>query len=271
MGQFDGKTGLICGVFNEDSIAWSIARVVLEQGATCGFTHLPDKDPERPKNQKRVSQLIDPFGDQGAFLVPMDVTLDAHIASVAATTAEKLGKLDFLIHAIAFAPPEDLKRETVATSREGFLTAMNISVYSLIALTNAVREMLNPGASVLTLTYFGGEKCVPGYNVMGICKAALDSTVQYLAYDLGLQQARVNAISAGPVRTISGRGAGVDRMLSLYEAVSPLQRNITTEELGNTGAFLLGSHSSGITGEILHLDCGYNIMGSPGRAAEKMG
>lgn len=268
MGLFEGKKGLICGVFNSDSIAWSISHRLLEEGATAGFTHLPDKD--RPKNHGRVEQLISPYGDQAAFLMPLDVTIDDHIAAVAKKTADTFGKIDFLIHAIAFAPPEDLKKETILTSREGFLTAMNISVYSLISLSAAVRDLLNPGASVLTLTYFGGEKCVPGYNVMGICKAALDSTVQYLAYDLGLQQARCNAISAGPVRTISGRGAGVDKMLQLYEAVAPLQRNITADEIGHTGAFLLSDRSSGITGEILHLDCGYNIMGSPGRAADKM-
>jgi enoyl-[acyl-carrier protein] reductase I len=165
---------------------------------------------------------------------------------------------------------EDLKRDTVETSRAGFLMAMEISAYSLIALTNAARGVMKDGASVLTLTYFGGEKCVPGYNVMGVCKAALDSIVKYLAFDLGPRGIRVNALSAGPLQTISGRGAGVDQMLGLYEAMAPLGRNITHEEAGKCGAFLLSDMSSGVTAEILHLDAGYNAMGSPGRMVDQI-
>jgi enoyl-[acyl-carrier protein] reductase I len=180
-------------------------------------------------------------------------------------TAKEFGKIDFLLHAIAFASMEDLKRDTIETSRAGFLMAMEISAYSLIAVCNAARPILNDGASIATMTYFGGEKAVPGYNVMGICKAALDSIVKYMAYDLGPRGIRVNALSAGPVRTLAGRGAGVEDMLGLYEKMAPLGRNITHEEVGRTGAFLLSSMSDGITGEILHVDCGYNMMGSPGR------
>ena len=169
------------------------------------------------------------------------------------------------MHSIAFASLDDLKRDTIETSRGGFKMAMEISAYSLIAVCNAARPILNDGASILTMTYFGGEKAVPGYNVMGICKAALDCSVKYLAYDLGPRGIRVNAMSAGPLRTLAGRGAGVDDMLGLYEKMAPLGRNITHEEVGRTGSFLLSTMSDGITGEILHVDCGYNIMGSPGR------
>lgn len=269
-GLFEGKKGLVTGVFNKQSIAWAIAERVLAEGGVCGFTHMPDKpDDERKKNEGRVRKLID--GQSGAkFLQPMDVTLDEHVEAVAGRCKEDLGSLDFLLHSIAFAPPEDLKKDTVDTSREGFKTAMAISVHSLMALTSATKELLNPGASVLTLTYFGGEKAVPGYNVMGVCKAALDATVKYLAYDLGPRGVRVNALSAGPLQTISGRGAGVDEMLGLYEAMAPLGRNITHEEVGKSGVYLLSDMSSGVTAEILHLDGGYNAMGSPGRMLEKI-
>jgi enoyl-[acyl-carrier protein] reductase I len=200
----------------------------------------------------------------------MDVTNDEQIAELMNAAHNKLGKLDFLLHSIAFALPEDLKRDTIETSRAGFKLAMEISAYSLIALANAARGILNDVASILTLTYYGGERPVPGYNVMGVCKAALDSVVKYLAYDLGPRGIRVNALSPGPLQTISGRGAGVDEMLGLYEAMAPLGRNITHEEAGKCGAFLLSDTSSGITGEILHLDGGYNIMGSPGRMLDRV-
>jgi enoyl-[acyl-carrier protein] reductase I len=147
--------------------------------------------------------------------------------------------------------------------------AMEVSVYSLIAVANAARDLLAPGAGIVTMTYYGGEKAVPGYNVMGVCKAALDSVVKYLAYDLGPRGVRVNAVSAGPVRTLAGRGAGVDDMLPLYEGMAPLGRNVTHEEVGRTAGFLLSDLASGITGEILHVDAGYNIMGSPGRLLDR--
>lgn len=269
MGWFAGKKGLILGVANDHSIAWAIAQEVMNAGAVCGFTHLPDRpDDERQRNRRRVSQLTDPQPN-AKFLIPLDVNNDDQIRQVMEATKSELGEIDFLIHAIAFAPLEDLKRDTVETSREGFRIAMETSAYSLIAVTNAARAVLKDRASVVTLTYFGGEKVVPGYNIMGVCKAALDSIVKYLAYDLGPRGIRVNAISAGPLRTLAGRGAGVDDMLSLYEHMAPMGRNITHEEVGRTGAFLLSDMSDGITGEILHIDAGYNVMGSPGRMVEK--
>jgi enoyl-[acyl-carrier protein] reductase I len=267
---FADKRGLITGVFNKQSIAWAIAEEILNGGGECGFSYMPDKpDDERKKNLGRVSKLTE-GNPQVKFLQPMDVTNDEHIAELMEVAKDKLGRLDFLLHSIAFALPDDLKRDTIETSRAGFKLAMEISAYSLIALANAARPLLTPGASILTLTYFGGERAVPGYNVMGICKAALDSAVKYLAFDLGAVGVRVNALSPGPLQTVSGRGAGVDEMLGLYESVAPLGRNVTHEEAGQCGAFLLSNMSSGVTGEILHLDGGYNMMGSPGRMLDKI-
>ena len=270
MGMFSGKKGLITGVFNEKSIAWAIAELIMREGGVCGFTYMPDKaDDARQKNLGRISKLVE--GQPNAkFFTPMDATNDEQIAAAMTRCEAEIGKIDFLLHSIAFAPPEDLKGDTVDTSREGFKIAMEISAYSLIALTKGAKGVLNDGASVLTLTYYGGEKCVPGYNIMGVCKAALDSIVKYLAFDLGPRGIRVNALSAGPLQTISGRGAGVDQMLSLYEAMAPLGRNITHEEAGKCGAFLLSDMSAGVTAEILHLDGGYNAMGSPGRMVDQI-
>jgi enoyl-[acyl-carrier protein] reductase I len=267
---FANKRGLITGVFNKQSIAWAIAERIMDEGGVCGFSYMPDKpDDERKKNLGRVSKLTE-GNPRAAFLQPMDVTNDEQIAALISVAREKLGGIDFMLHSIAFALPDDLKGDTIDTSRAGFKLAMEISAYSLIALSKAARDVLNEGASILTLTYYGGERPVPGYNVMGICKAALDSIVKYLAYDLGPRKVRVNALSPGPLQTISGRGAGVDEMLGLYEAMAPLGRNVTHEEAGKCGAFLLSELSSGITGEILHLDGGYNIMGSPGRMLERV-
>lgn len=265
MGLFDGKKGLILGVANDHSIAWAIADFIMKEGGQCGFTHLPDRpDDARQRNRHRVALLTDKEPN-AKFLIPMDVCNDADIRSVMAHTAKEFGKIDFMLHSIAFASLDDLKNDTIKTSRDGFKMAMEISAYSLIATANAAQEIMNDGGSIATMTYFGGERAVPGYNVMGVCKAALDSIVKYLAFDLGPRGIRVNALSAGPMRTLAGRGAGVDDMLILYEQMSPLLRNMTHEEIGRTGAFLLADMSSGITGEILHVDGGYNIMGSPGR------
>jgi enoyl-[acyl-carrier protein] reductase I len=265
MGLFDGKKGLIIGVANDHSIAWAIAQFVMAEGAVCGFTHLPDRaDDERQRNRRRVAMLTDPIPN-AKFLLPMDVCKDSDIQAVMSRSAEEFGNLDFLVHAVAYATLEDLKRDTVETSRDGFKLAMEISAYSLIAVANSAKDIMSPRSSIVTLTYFGGEKAVPGYNVMGICKAALDSTVKYLAYDLGPRGVRVNAVSAGPIKTLAGRAAGVEDMLLLYEKMAPLGRNVSHEEVGRTGGFLLSDMSDGITGEVLHLDGGYNIMGSPGR------
>ncbi|MFO0818714.1 MAG: enoyl-ACP reductase [Pirellulales bacterium] len=270
MGYFDGKKGLILGVANERSIAWAIAKEIMDQGGICGFSHLPDKpEDDKKKNRRRVSMCTDQYPQAVKFLEPLDVSKDQDIATIMAKAEAEFGKIDFLLHSIAFASLDDLKRDTIETSREGFKMAMEISAYSLIAVTNAARKILNPGAAVLTMTYFGGEKCVPGYNVMGICKAALEASMRYLAYDLGPQGIRVNALSAGPLKTLAGSAAGVGEMQTLYEEVAPLGRNVTHEEVGRTGAWLLSNFSDGITAEVLHVDGGYNAMGSPGRMIDR--
>jgi len=268
--NFEGKKGLILGVANDHSIAWAIARKIMESGGQCGFTHLPDRpDDERQRNRRRVAKLTDQFAG-AKFLLPMDAQNDDDIRSLFRHTQDTFGKIDFLLHSIAFADRDDLGKDTVETSREGFKLAMDVSVYTLIACTNAAKEIMEPGGAIATMTYFGGEKCVPGYNVMGIAKAALDATVRYLAYDMGPRGIRVNALSAGPIRTLAGRAAGVEEMLELYEHMAPLGRNVSHEEVGRTGAFLLSDASEGVTGEILHVDGGYHAMGSPGRLLERI-
>jgi enoyl-[acyl-carrier protein] reductase I len=268
--DFSGKKGLILGVANDHSIAWAIAKRILDGGGHCGFTHLPDReDDPRQRNRRRVSQLTDAY-ENARFLVPLDAQDDAQIRNVVERAVEEFGQLDFVLHSIAFADRADLGRETVLTSRHGFQLAMDVSVYSLIAVTAAVREHMAPDGAIATMTYFGGEKCVPGYNVMGICKAALEATVRYLAFDMGAQGVRVNALSAGPMRTLAGRAAGVDEMLQLYEHMAPLGRNVTHDEVGASGAFLLHPLSNGVSGEILHIDGGYHAMGSPGRLLERL-
>jgi len=268
--NFEGKKGLIIGVANDHSIAWSIAKEILEAGGRCGFTHLPDRpDDDKKRNRRRVAKLTDQF-DNAEFLLPMDANQDEDIESVFEHTSQAFGKIDFLLHSIAFADRDDLGRETLYTSRKGFHLAMESSVYSLMAITAAAEPLLNPGGSVLTMTYYGGEKCVPGYNVMGVCKAALDASMRYLAFEMGGRQVRVNALSAGPIRTLAGRAAGVEEMLQMYEHMAPLGRNVTHEEVGKTGAFLLSDDSSGISGEIIHVDGGYHAMGSPGRLLDEI-
>ncbi len=271
MGLFDGKKGLILGVANDRSIAWAVAQEIMRQGGECGFTHLPDKpEDDKQKNQRRVAKCLEDGKHEAKFLVPLNVQSDENIAAVMQRAKEEFGKIDFLLHSIAYADLNDLKRDTIATSREGFKMAMDISAYSLIAVCNAAKDILSERSSVLTMTYFGGEKCVPGYNVMGICKAALDATMRYMAFDLGPRGVRVNALSAGPLKTLAGMGAGVNDMLPLYAAMAPLGRNITHDEAGRVGAFLLSDMSDGITAEIMHLDGGYNAMGSPGRLLDRI-
>ncbi|MBK97161.1 MAG: enoyl-[acyl-carrier-protein] reductase FabI [Planctomycetaceae bacterium] len=271
MGLFDGKKGLVLGVANDRSIAWAIAKTIMEEGGEIGFTHLPDRpDDEKQKNRRRVTKCTDQFPEQTKFVVPMNVQDDDNIAAVMETAKQEFGEIDFLLHSIAFADRDDLNRDTVETSRDGFKMAMEISAYSLIAVANAAKGIIKDNGAIATMTYFGGEKCVPGYNVMGICKAALEAAVRYLAYDFGPRGVRVNALSAGPLKTLAGSAAGVSEMLTMYQDIAPLCRNITHDEVGRSGAFLLSDFSDGITGEVLHIDGGYNAMGSPGRLLDKV-
>jgi len=271
MGLFDGKKGLIIGVANDRSIAWAIAKRIMDEGGQCGFTHLPDKpEDEKQKNRRRVSRCTDNY-ESAKFLVPLDVRSDEQIAEVIAKTKDEFGTIDFLLHSVAFASLEDLKVDTIETSRDGFLLAMEISAYSLLAVCNAAKDVMANPSSIATMTYLGGEQCVPGYNVMGVCKAALDACMKYAAHDLGPRGIRVNAISAGPLKTLASSAVGAKGMEQLYEHTSPLCRNITHDDVAGAGAYLLSEMSGGVTGEILHVDGGYNIMGSPGRLLDKFG
>ena len=262
MGLFTGKKGMVLGVANDFSIAWAISRKLLDEGAEVGFTHLPGE-----KMERRVRKLAEPIGAK--LITPCDVQQDEDVARVFREAGETYGTLDFVLHSIAFAPINDIKCPYVESSREGFRTAMDISVYSLAIVSRHAATVMPNGGAIATLTYYGGEKVVSGYNMMGVCKAALDASVRYLAYDLGPRKIRVNGLSAGPVKTLAASAVGdSDKLAGLYEAVSPMGRNIEREEVGTAGMFLLSDLSSGITGEILHVDCGYNIMGSPGRAIE---
>ncbi len=261
MGLFSGKKGLVLGVANDYSIAWAISDKMLNEGAEIGFTHLPGE-----KMERRVRRTI-PADTK--FVTPCDVSKDEDVARVFEEAHKSMGDLDFVLHSIAFAPLEDLRKPFVESSREGFKLAMDISVYSLAIVARHAATCMPNGGSIATLTYYGGEKVVAGYNMMGVCKAALDAAVKYLAYDLGPKKIRVNALSAGPVKTLAASAVGdSDKLAGLYEMVSPLQRNITREEVGSAGMFLLSDLASGISGEILHVDAGYNAMGSPGRAVE---
>lgn len=261
MGLFTGKKGLVFGVANDFSIAWAISKRLLDEGAEVGFTHLPGE-----KMERRVRRTV-PADTK--FITPCDVSKDEDIARVFAEAKDAMGPLDFVLHSIAFASMDDLKGPFVNCSRDGFKLAMDISVYSLAIIARHAAEAMTNGGSIATLTYFGGERVVSGYNMMGVCKAALDMSVRYLAYDLGPRNIRVNAISAGPVKTLAASAVGdSDKLAGLYEAVSPMGRNIERDEVGSAGMFILSDLASGITGEILHVDCGYNVMGSPGRAVE---
>ncbi len=263
MGLFTGKKGLVFGIANDRSIAWAITQKLHEEGAEIGFTHLPDKDPERPRMERRLRQLVDPLNPK--LVMPCDVSNDANVDAVFAKAKEVYGTLDFVLHSIAFASVEDLKGPVYNCSRDGFKLAMDISCFSLIALAKRAKDLLVPGGAMLTLTYLGGEKVIPGYNMMGLCKSALESSVEYLAHELGSEkQIRVNALSAGPLKTLAASAVGdFDLMQKLYEEFSPLRRNVTFEEVGNTGMFLLSHLASGITGENVHVDCGYHVMGAP--------
>lgn len=262
MGLFDGKKGLVFGIANDHSIAWAITQQLHAEGAEMGFTHLPDRDPERPRMERRLRKLVEPLDTK--MIEACDVTNDEQLDHVFDVAASTYGNIDFMLHSIAYAPMDDLKGEVVDVSRDGFKLSMEISVYSLMTLARRARPLLSSGGSILTLTYLGGEKVIPGYNVMGLCKSALESTTEYLASELGPEGIRVNALSAGPIKTLSSSAVGdFDLMLDLYKTLSPLRRNVEADEVGKTGMFLLSDLASGITGETLHVDSGYHIMGAP--------
>jgi len=256
MGLLDGKKALIFGVANDHSIAWGIARALHDEGATVGFSSVESLI------EKRVRPLASSIGS--TFVEPCDVQSDDQIRDVMDKWRTAEGDLDILVHALAFAKREDLEGGFVRTSREGFALALDVSAYSLVALAREARPLLKAGSSVITLTYYGAEKVVGNYNVMGVAKAALEACVRYLAADLGPDGIRVNAISAGPVRTLAAAGiAGFKKMYGAFAEVAPLRSNITIEDVGKTAVYLASDLSSAVTGEVIYVDGGFNVLGVP--------
>ena len=257
MPMLEGKTGIVLGVANKRSIAWAIAQALAREGMRLAFTY------QGERLKASVEELAGTLSNSPLTL-PCDVTNDAEIESVFKAVDEQFGRLDCLVHSVAFAPREDLENEFVRTSREGFKLAHDISAYSLVALTRAALPLFEKGGggSVLALTYLGAVKAVEGYNVMGVAKASLEASVRYLAANLGPRNVRVNAVSAGPVNTLAARGIkGFTTMLKHHAEKAPLRRNVELEEVANAALFLASPMSGGITGEVLYVDCGYNIMG----------
>lgn len=255
MELFKDKRVLIFGVANERSIAWGIAQAMQQQGARLGFTYASEAI------EKRARPLAEGIGAE--LILPCDVTSDEQIGDVFSVLRKQWGGLDVLVHAVAFANREDLEGSYLETSRAGFKLALDISAYSLVTLSRAAAPLMQPaGGSVVTLTYYGSEKVVLGYNVMGVAKAALEASVRYLAADLGPQNIRVNAISAGPIKTLAAAGIkGFKSILHVVEEKAPLRRNVTQEDVANTALFLCSDMAAAITGEVVHVDCGYNILG----------
>lgn len=250
-----GKKGLIVGLANDKSIAYGIAQALHTQGAQMAFTYLNEA------LQKRVEPIAAGFNNSPVY--KLDVSDESDMEAIAAKVAADFGQIDFLVHSVAFAPKEALTEGFMKTSKSAFQIAMDISVYSLIDLTNRLESVLAPGASIITLSYLGGPKYIPNYNVMGVAKAALESTVRYMAVELGaLKGQRVNAISAGPIRTLAASGIGdFKQILNWNEANAPLRKNVTIEEVGNSAMYLLSDLASGVSGEVHYVDAGYNIMG----------
>lgn len=256
MGLLDGKVALIFGVANDRSIAWGIAQAFFREGARLGISYAGEA------LEKRVRPLAPLVGCD--FVEPCDVADDEQIQRIAQKAANHFGKIDILVHAIAFANREELNGPYYNTSRAGFHLAMDISVYSFTALAQAFQPYIPAGGALLTLTYYGSEKVAPHYNVMGVAKAALEASVRYLAYDFGQQGVRVNAISAGPIRTLAAAGvSGFKEMYKRYAEVAPLRAHVTIEDVGNAAVFLCSDLAAKTTGEVLFVDSGYNILGIP--------
>ncbi|HUR17098.1 MAG TPA: enoyl-ACP reductase [Candidatus Limnocylindrales bacterium] len=256
MGLLDGKKALIFGVANDHSIAWGIAKAFHEHGAQIGFSSL------EMMIDKRVRPLADSIG--ATFVEPSDVQKDEDIERVFSRWSDAYGSLDILVHALAFAKKEDLEGRFMDTSRDGFALALDISAYSMVALAQRAAPLMTNGGSMLTLSYYGAEKVVANYNVMGVAKAALEASVRYLANDLGPDGIRVNAISAGPIRTLAASGvANFRKMYGIFPDLAPLRRNVTLDDCGNTAVYLASDLSSGVTGETIYVDAGFNILGVP--------
>ena len=255
MGMLDGKIGVVFGVANKRSIAWAIAQAWHEAGATLAFTYQGDR------LKDKVADLVQTFGED-TLLIPCDVTSDEEIDNVFKQVGDKFGKLDLLLHSVAFAPKESLEGDFIDTTRDAFKMAHDISAYSLIALARGAAPLMTDGGSIVAMSYYGAAKVIPHYNVMGVAKASLEASTRYLAHSLGGKKIRVNCISAGPMNTLAARGiAGFSSMLKHCEEHAPLKRNVEPSELGQTGAFLASDGAAAITGQVLYVDCGYEVMG----------
>jgi enoyl-[acyl-carrier protein] reductase I len=255
--DLSGKNALVTGIANNRSIAWGIAQQLHKAGANLGITYLPD---DKGKMEKKVAELVEPL--QPSLFLPCNVENDEQIQSTFATIRQEWGKIDILVHCLAFAQREDLTGGFSETSRAGFKTALEVSTYSLVQLSGAAKPLMTEGGSIITLTYLGAVRAIPNYNVMGVAKAGLEASVRYLAAELGPQNIRVNGISAGPIRTLASSAVGgILDMIHHVEEVAPLRRTVTQLEVGNTAAFLCSDLASGITGQILYVDAGYEIMG----------
>ena len=253
-GIMNGKRGIVMGVANDRSIAWGIAEAVAKQGAEIAFTYQGDA------LEKRVRPLAEKVGS--TIIIPCDVSSDEAIEETFRLLKEKWDTIDFIVHAIAYSDKEELKGEYIDTTRENFYKTMDISVYSFTAIAQRAARMMPNGGSMITLTYYGAEKVMPHYNVMGVAKAALESSVRYLAADLGSDKIRVNSLSAGPIKTLAASGIGDFRyILKWNQYNSPLRRNVTLNDVGGCGVYLLSDLSAGVTGETHHVDCGYHVVG----------
>ncbi len=256
MGLLDGRKALVFGVANDHSIAWGIAKAFHDAGATVGFSSVESLI------ERRVKPLADSIGS--TFVEPADVSSDEQLADVMRKWHAAHGEIDILVHAVAYAKREDLDGQFVNTSRAGFALALDVSAYSLVAMAREARPYLHRGSSIITLSYYGAEKVVTNYNVMGVAKAALEASVRYLAADLGPDGIRVNAISAGPIRTLSAGGiAGFRKLYGPFDQVAPLRAHISIEDCGKTAVYLGSDLSSAVTGEVVYVDGGFNILGVP--------
>ncbi len=252
-----GKKALVTGIANNRSIAWGIAQQLHKAGAELAITYLPD---DRGRNEKKVKDLVDSL--QPSLFLPCNVQDNAQVTDLFSNIKDHWGQLDVLIHCLAFANRDDLTGAFSETSREGYQTALDVSAYSLVQLSQGAKSLMTEGGSIITLTYLGGNRVIPNYNVMGIAKAALEMNVRYLASELGSQNIRVNAISAGPIRTLASSAVGgILDMIHHVEEVAPLKRTVTQVEVGNAAAFLASDLASGITGQVIYVDSGYEIMG----------
>jgi len=255
--NLNGKNALVTGIANNRSIAWGIAQQLHQAGANLGITYLPD---EKGRFEKKVQELVEPLNP--SLFLPCDVQNDAQIEQLFTAIRDQWGRIDILIHCLAFAGKEELSGDFSNVSRAGFTRALDISAYSLVQLSAAAKPLMTQGGSIVTLTYLGGVRVIPNYNVMGIAKAALEMNVRYLAAELGPLGVRVNGISAGPIRTLASSAVGgILDMIHHVEDIAPLKRTVTQTEVGNAAAFLCSDLSSGITGQILYVDSGYCIMG----------